>query len=187
MELYFKTDKGFYTPVLENWSYSIPQEGVTLYLNHQICSEKCVLFLNEILKSSNDFSCVKDFSKITGGGICHNLQIIKDDLERSYSHSICVNISLLIPVFHIHVLQLNRKSADFSKWNGLPFRQKELEKTIFLEEITNITDFLINRLNLIKFPDNLINEKVDGIFTEDINKNDFTFYTALFQREFYTR
>lgn len=151
------------------------------------CATKCLELLNTIFARKRKFTCVQNFTNIVNNYGCYNLQLILDNLEESYSHSICINISPSIPFFHIHVLVLNRQPTNFPKWKDFPKRDKHLEKITYSTEISTIKDLLIEDLGLHEMPEALIETVIPWLFTEDIHQGEFTYYQAFFQREFYTR
>lgn len=182
-EIYTKNQEDGYTLKYDKWSFKNKNGNI----DSAYCADKCLKYLNNIFAENKKFSTVQDFSIIRNGYGCYNLQLIKDNYEKNHSHSICVNISLSIPIFHIHVLHLERQPSNFPKWNGLPYRDKKLEIVNYKDDIHNIRNLLISNLGLIEIPDSLIEEKISWLYTEDISLGDFTYYKAFFQREFYTR
>lgn len=187
-KIYTEDNRGFYSVNYQEWSINPDvNKKSSQVISIEKCSEKLLLFLEGLLrKSESFFTTVQNLSRPTGGDFCVNLQIIKDDFANSKSHSLCVNISRLIPFFHIHVLSLNRKKDNFSKWDGLPERNKELEEGCFKDYVQEIEKFLLEVSFLNKFPDSLIHKKVDRLLTEEC-MNECTYYNAFFMGSFYTR
>ena len=180
-------NKGYYAfNEQKKWKIKCSKNKSSILEPHN-CSQKVLAFLNEMLLNSKRFTCVKDYSKNEVNGQCYNVQILSDNYELSLSHSICINISVIIPFFHVHVLELKRKTDNFHKWDGVPDRKIFLEKNTYRGEIRQIKDFLVSKLCLKDFPEELIYKLVPGIFTEDISKEDFTYFNAFFQREYDTR
>lgn len=186
-ENYFLSDKGFFE-LNEKKSWFLECSNIEDdVLVAKICAQRILFFLNQILEKNKKFTTVQDYSRTSVNGMCYNIQIIADDYKAYLSHSICINISTIIPFFHIHVLELKRLKENFAKWDGIPKRKKNLESINYKEEIQEIKKFLSKELCLTEFPDFLENELTHNIFTEDIRKEDFTYFKAFFQREYYTR
>jgi len=151
------------------------------------CIEKTEAFLNKILKDDSRFNTIQDYSMVEIGELYYNLQLINDIHELNVSHSLCINISVIAPLFHIHLLELQRKVGNFAKWDGLPQRNIQLEKNQYFDVIGNTTTFLEQELGLFELPENLSNSVIPGAFTEDIEIDTFTYYNAFFLRDYYTR
>lgn len=185
--LYFTSEYGYYDVKRDvKWAKKASADDDTSQLiDAKHCAEKTLVFLKTFLTKSDSFTCVEDFSRVEIGELCYNIQLIKDDRIENLSHSICVNISNLIPFFHLHILELKRNEENFSKWRGLPVRVKKLENSVYLKEVLAIKKYLTNDLQLQEFPEELLNRRANGIYTKDIEN--FTYYNAFFQREFDTR
>jgi hypothetical protein len=183
-EIFTETKKKGYLLNYTEWSYlNDKNESIDSFY----CAEKCLGFMDNILSKNKHFSCVQNFTKIVNQYGCQNLQLISDNRNKNYSNSICVNISLSIPFFHIHVLHLKRKSDNFSKWAGLPIRDRNLESETYVSEISKIKHFLKSGLKLNEMPDNLIECNIPWLYNQDVPKGHFNYFQAFFQREFYTR
>ncbi len=186
-DFYFLNQNGVYeirNP--KKWLKNKTTENFGKTLDAEYCAKKVMIFLDKLLLEKK-FNCVHDFSKTALGEICYNLQIIKDDHINNLSHSLCINLSTLIPYFHIHVLELKRNKTNFSKWSGIPTRNIMLEKKSYKSEIDSLKKILTVDLFLNEFPDFLVQKKIPEIYTNDIRKGEFTFYNAFFQREYDTR
>lgn len=115
-----------------------------------------------------------------------NIQLVKDLFDQSRSHSICINISLLIPFYTIHVLEIKR-SEDYRKRIDEPRRRKELEDGEYKGGIQRIKEYLHEEMNLNDFPEELIEKVIPDISFENSDFGCFTFYNTFFLNEFYTR
>ena len=148
-------------------------------------TRKLKLFLSHFVKKGENF-CVQDYTLLVSLDRCYNIQLIKDNFKQHISHSICVNISLLIPYYTIHVLEI-RRGEDHSKWISSPERKVELETKTYKNVIGEIKDYLNSELNLNEFPEELIYKVIPNIHFENARFGKFTFYNAFFINEFYTR
>ncbi len=185
---YIMSDNGHYVFCGDEWSRECMYFSRRTVLNSKLCSKKIISYLNKYLIEHKTFTCVQDYSRTQINGMCYNLQLINDIHKLNLSHSLCINLSVIAPFFHIHVLELKRKKDNFSKWNGFPERINLLENSTYKKDIADIKNFLTSKLCLNEFPDNLLDEIVTpDIFTEDIRKGEFTYFNAFFQREFDTR
>ena len=167
---------------IKSWQYELRLNGTIIHINPEICASKCLSFLED-LKRQNDYTTVQDYTLPLSTGICHNVQLIKDNYEKKNSHSICINLSRVIPFFHIHVLNLNREKDNFPKWNGLPYRVESLETQEYAKIIRKIRMFLSSKLGLYEFPNELVDKKISAIPSGE----KFTYYNAFFAESFYTR
>ena len=179
--------KGFHVPTNKDWLRVIQNNGFDEYIGPNDAADKLYVYLSDVEKTNPMFNAVMDFSKPHNSDLCKNVQLISDNVEKSLSHSICVNISCLKPYYHIHVLTLKRNKSDFSKWMGLPERNILLENGEFKTLIKQISAYLQESLHLEKFPEELLNKVVDGYFTENHPQGEFSYYNAFFMDDFYTR
>lgn len=186
-EKYILSEEGYYSFNDEKWIIDCSTSSTERQLNAKICSKEIISFLKEYLDNHKSFNTIQDYSTTEINGMCFNFQLIKDNHKLNISHSLCVNLSVVIPFFHLHVLELKRKENDFSKWDGFPVRKKNLEEEVYKLHIDAIKSFITSKLCLREFPDNLTNKVIPEIFTEDIRKGNFTYFKAFFQRDYYTR
>ena len=186
-KVFVDSNKGFFKPNFQKWQTIREDFEQPRILNPEICGELCLKKMETLLVEYPDFNTVQNFTEPAMVGYCQNIQIINDNYENNYSHSLCVNISDIIPYFHIHVLELKRKKNNFSKWDGLPFRRKELEITDYSSLLQKIKIFLSQDLGLMEFPEVLVNKVLPSINTENIDLGDFTYYNAFFAETFDTR
>jgi len=186
-EKYIFSDEGYYIFNGDKWSINCIMPTKKRQLNADSCSKEIFSFLKKYLDNQKTFNSIQDYSTTKINGMCFNHQLISDKHELSLSHSLCVNLSTIIPFFHLHVLELKRKENNFPKWDGLPVRNKDLEEGDYKVHVDSIKDFMISKLCMREFPDSLTNKVVPEIYTEDIRKGSFTYFNAFFQREYYTR
>ncbi|MEA1784552.1 hypothetical protein U1E44_00470 [Arenibacter sp. GZD96] len=142
-------------------------------------------FLNGLIKENKNYT-LHDYTLFEGGDRCYNIQLIKDFHEERKSHSLCINLSVLIPYYTIHILEV-RRSENFKKRIGGPERMIHLEATIYNELISKVKNYLNVELGLYLFPENLINKVIPDISYENSDFGEFTFYNAFFLNSFYTR
>ncbi|WP_306352959.1 hypothetical protein [Flavobacterium sp. '19STA2R22 D10 B1'] len=100
-------------------------------------------------------------------------------------HSICMNISILIPYYTYYVLEAE-VDVDKLKWIKKPIIRKDLE-ALYSDEIEKMCILTENKFRFSKFPIELLDYKLPEINKSFIPFGDFTFFNAFFLDEYYTR
>ncbi|WP_034040589.1 hypothetical protein [Wocania ichthyoenteri] len=150
-----------------------------------LITKKLKRFLFDYIKKNKNLS-VQDYTLFVSEDRCYNIQLINDNYEKNIMHSICINISLLIPYYTIHVLETKR-SEDYKKRISNPKRKVELEEKNYKEIIHSIKEFLNTNLNLTPFPHRLLFKIIPDISFQNSGFKKFSFYNAFFLDDFYTR
>lgn len=136
-----------------------------------------------------DFKCINKkmvFHDVTNFNACDrsfNFQLTK--LDGNNLHSICLNISIIIPYFTIYLLDTVVDESR-TRWVEKPVENKFLE-SLYPDEIAKISELVEKSCKINKFPSELLKCKLPEINRGFIKFGDFTFFNAFFLDEYYTR
>lgn len=140
----------------------------------------------EFMNEFKEINSTMHFHDVTSFNSCDralNLQLTQ--MVGNHLHSICLNISVLVPYFTCYVLD-GTLDLEQRIWINKPYKNEALEKS-YVNEINKIITLVEKKYNITKFPSELLDYKLPQISRGFINFGDFTFFNAFFLDEYYTR
>jgi hypothetical protein len=141
---------------------------------------------NEFIEDFKKINLTMHFHDATLFNACDrafNLQLTT--IVGDHLHSICLNISILTPHFTCYVLD-TVVDIERLRWLVKPQKNEALEE-IYANEINKIMTLAEKKLNITKFPSELLDYKLPQISRGFIPFGEFTFFNAFFLDEYYTR